>query len=396
MISFTRSQRKVHRSPLDGVHHALGATFAHHGDWKLPFVYTSKVAEHNAVRTAAGLFDMSHMTEFLILGPRAGEFLDSALAGHLSKLDVGKGHRSLVLSEFGGIIEDLVVYRIRQHTFLIIGTAGNRKTLARTLEERLAPFEASVQVADISDGYALLAVHGPQSATIVTSTEGVVASGIGKVGVYASVVGEFGDTPLLVMPSEQTGEVGFELLIPTDRAEPLWDALLTSGAPYGLQPAGLDAHDTLRLEAGTPRYGRELALDVAPTQVGLGEAVSIDGKDFAGTTALRALPSSHSPVLVGLVSSGRQPSRAGNRVFDTANPNGKAVGEVTSAALSPTLGHPVAMALVAPARSGVGTDLFIDIDGNRISARVAELPFYQRSSSDASSVALGKARAPRR
>jgi aminomethyltransferase len=377
-------------------HEALGASFTDFGGWSMPVRYTSDLAEHHAVRNAAGLFDISHMAEFLVSGPDAAAFLDYAVAGRISAMTVGKAKYSLVLAESGGIIDDIIVYRIAEDRFLVIANAGNRDAVAGAFSERARGFRAPAPgdpmpegsfafvagaprglVEDITDAASLIAVQGPVARTVLEETAGIegVRPALADLGYYAWAAGTFQDAPLFIARTGYTGEDGFELLVPNAVAPALWDAVLTAGAPQGLVPAGLAARDTLRLEAGMPLYGHELSLDVVPAQAGLGRVVAADKEDFVGKTGLAGQPSADAPVLVGLASEGRRAGRAGYAVMD----GDAAVGEVTSGALSPTLGHPIAMALVAPAHSEPGTQLFIDVRGTRIPATVTALPFYRRN-----------------
>ena len=367
-------------------HEALGASFTDFGGWLMPVRYSSDLAEHHAVRTAAGLFDISHMAEFLVEGPGAATFLDYALAGRLSTMRDGKAKYSLVLAESGGIIDDVIVYRLADERFLVIANAGNRDAVATALGHRSDAFadahpDAAATVGDVTDEYALIAVQGPAAQGIVTATRAIgdVTPSFDALGYYAWASATFDGEPVLIARTGYTGEDGFELLIPTRAAAALWDAVLAVGEPHGLVPAGLAARDTLRLEAGMPLYGHELSLDIVPAQAGLGRVVAADKDEFVGKAGLSAVVASDAPVLVGLTSEGRRAGRAGYAVFaetDAATP----VGEITSGALSPTLGHPIAMAFVSPAVSEPGTTLFIDVRGTRIPATVTALPFYRRNS----------------
>ncbi|WP_345543085.1 glycine cleavage system aminomethyltransferase GcvT [Microbacterium jejuense] len=357
-------------------HEALGASFTDFGGWLMPVRYTSDLAEHHAVRTAAGLFDISHMAEFEVTGPESGAFLDYALAGAISPMRSGKAKYSLVLAESGGIVDDVIAYRLADDRFLVIANAGNREAVAAAFTERVTGFDT--EVVDSTDAYSLIAVQGPIARAVVEATAGIadVQPALADLGYYAWAAGTFEAAPLFVARTGYTGEDGFELLVRNEAAPALWDALTAAGAPLGLVPAGLAARDTLRLEAGMPLYGHELSLDIVPAQAGLGRVVAADKPDFVGKTALAAVVAPDAPVLVGLVAEGRRAGRAGYAVLNEA---GDTVGEITSGALSPTLGHPIAMALVAPASSGLDTALFIDVRGTRIPATVAALPFYQRA-----------------
>lgn len=365
-------------TPLRERHEALGASFTDFGGWQMPVRYTSDLAEHHAVRQAAGIFDISHMAEFTVRGGDAGAFLDYALAGRLSALAVGKAKYSLLLTPEGGIVDDVIVYRLADDDYLIISNAGNRDAVRGALADRVAHSGVEqVEVADVSDDYALIAVQGPRAEEILAAT-----AGIGEVSVpwaeqryYAWASATFAGQPLLLARTGYTGEDGFELLVPAAHAAALWDAVLAAGTPLGLVPAGLAARDTLRLEAGMPLYGHELSLDTSPAQAGLGRVVVAAKERFVGKDA--PAPAADARVLVGLTAEGRRAGRAGYAVVDA---DGAPLGEITSGALSPTLGHPIAMAYVDPSSAEEGTAVFLDVRGTRIPATVTALPFYRRNS----------------
>ncbi len=358
-------------TPLADRHAALGASLTDFGGWSMPVRYTSDLAEHHAVRTAAGLFDISHMAEFTVIGAGAGAVLDGMLAGRISTMKVGKAKYSLLLDDEGGIVDDVIVYRRGEEDFLIISNAGNRTLVAAALGR----FVGDVTVADLTDEMSLIAVQGPLAQQIVAATADVDVDGIGDLGYYAWLGGSYAGEDLFVARTGYTGEDGFELMVPNALAPALWDALLVAGAPLGLVPAGLASRDTLRLEAGMPLHGHELSTATLPAQAGLGRVVAMDKDDFIGKDALVAAPDGL-PVLVGLGAEGRRAGRAGYAVVDAA---GTPVGEITSGALSPTLGYPIAMAYVAPEHAAVGTELFLDVRGTRIPATVTALPFYRRT-----------------
>lgn len=364
-----------HHTPLHDRHEALGASFTDFGGWLMPVRYTSDLAEHRAVREAAGLFDISHMAELVVEGPGAGAFLDYALAGRLSVLPVGKAKYSLLLESSGGIVDDLIVYRLDDERFFVVANAGNREPVAAALADRVAGFEATVE--DVTDDYALIAVQGPAALAILADVDGIAEFGrpLADLPYYAATDASFRGAPLLIARTGYTGEDGFELYVPVAEAGALWDAVLAAGASHALVPAGLAARDTLRLEAGMPLYGHELSLDIVPAQAGLGRVVVTDKDEFVGKAGLAGADLSAAPVLVGLVADGKRAGRAGYGVFE----GDVRVGEVTSGALSPTLGHPIAMAFVSPTVSTPGTELTIDVRGTRIPATVTALPFYRRT-----------------
>lgn len=360
-------------TPLHDRHSALGASFTDFGGWSMPVRYTSDLAEHHAVRQAAGLFDISHMAEFTLRGPGAAAVLDSALAGRISTMKVGKAKYSLLLSEAGGVVDDVIVYRRGDEDFLVISNAGNRAAVAAAWER----YVGDAVIDDISDDVALIAVQGPRAQEIVRAAAGLTVEGLAELGYYAWLGGSFAGEDVFVARTGYTGEDGFELMVPNAVAPALWDALLAAGAPLGLVPAGLASRDTLRLEAGMPLHGHELSDRILPAQAGLGRVVASEKDDFVGKEALAAAPADL-PVLVGLAAEGRRAGRAGYAVYAAAV-EGEPIGEITSGALSPTLGHPIAMAFVPPAFAEAGTELFIDVRGTRIPATVTALPFYRRT-----------------
>lgn len=367
-------------TPLRERHEALGASFTDFGGWQMPVRYTSDLAEHHAVRQSAGIFDISHMAEFTVRGHGAADFLDYAFAGRLSALAVGKAKYSLLLAESGGIIDDVIVYRLQDDDFLIISNAGNRDAVSTALAARTDGFDVTVH--DVSDDYALIAVQGPNAEAILAATAAITDVSVpwAEQKYYAWASANHDGKPVLLARTGYTGEDGFELLVAADSAASLWDALLAAGEPQGLVPAGLAARDTLRLEAGMPLYGHELSLDTRPSQAGLGRVVVTAKERFVGKDALSAATesseASDAPVLVGLVAEGKRAGRAGYAVVDH---DGSALGEITSGALSPTLGHPIAMAYVNPSSAEEGTAVFLDVRGTRIPATVTALPFYRRT-----------------
>ena len=360
-------------TPLRARHEALGASFTDFGGWQMPVRYTSDLAEHHAVREAAGIFDISHMAEFTVRGADAAAYLDYSLAGRLSAMTVGKAKYSLLLAEDGGIIDDVIVYRLGDDDFLIISNAGNRDAVREALLARTDGFD--VETVDVSDDYALIAVQGPAAEQILAEV-----AGIGDVSIpwaeqkyYAWADATWNGKPLLLARTGYTGEDGFELLVAASDAESLWDAVLAVGESKGLVPCGLASRDTLRLEAGMPLYGHELNREIKPAQAGLGRVVVTDKERFVGQGAVT--PAEGAPVLVGLQAEGRRAGRAGYAVVDA---EGATLGEITSGALSPTLGHPIAMAFVDPSSAEEGTAVFLDVRGTKIPATVTALPFYRR------------------
>ncbi len=364
-------------SPLHRLHVDAGASFTDFAGWQMPVSYGSDLAEHHAVRRAAGIFDISHMAEISVTGPDAAAFLDYALAGKMSTLALMQAKYSLLLDENAGIIDDLIVYHNAEGEYLVVANAGNHDVAVSELTARASGFDATVT--DVSDATALIAVQGPRALEILEATSGLAVmagqAAFADLKYYWSTGATFGGGTVFVARTGYTGEDGFELYVDIADAAPLWAALLAAGEGFGLVPAGLASRDTLRLEAGMPLYGHELGRDVRPAQAGLGRVVHLTKEgDFVGRAATEAGLPAGARMLVGLVSEGRRAGRAGYGVYA-----GEAtVGEITSGALSPTLEHPIAMAFVEPQYTEPGTVLDIDVRGTRIPATVTALPFYKR------------------
>jgi len=361
------------RTPLHDVHGALGASFTDFAGWQMPVRYGSETAEHRAVRTRVGLFDLTHMGEIELTGPGAAAALDHALVGRASAIGVGRARYSMICAEDGGIIDDLVVYRLAEEHFLVVANASNVAVVAPELAARAEGYDAAVR--DTSADWALLAVQGPASAAIVA---GLTDLDVVSLRYYAIDAGTLAGADVLLARTGYTGEDGFEVYCRPADAGAVWAALREAGEPHGLVPAGLACRDTLRLEAGMPLYGHELTRDVTPFEANLGRVVAFDKPaGFVGDAALaRRKEQGPQRVLVGLVASGRRSPRAGYRVVDPGT--GAEVGVVTSGAPSPTLERPIAMAFVPPALAAPGTRLAVSLRGALETADVVELPFYTR------------------
>jgi aminomethyltransferase len=387
------------RTPLHDPHVAAGATMVPFAGWSMPVKYTSDVAEHVAVRTTAGLFDISHMAQLAVVGPDAAAFLDHALAGRLSVLAPLQSKYTMILAPSGGIVDDLVV--TNTHTpdaapagsptdFLVVANAANRDAVLAALTARITTPERTFDVVVTDTGRALIAVQGPRAQAILADLEAAgrlaldASSGatLSDLRYYRTAPGTFDGGAVTLSRTGYTGEDGFEISIAPEAATTLWEALLAVGQPHGLVLAGLASRDTLRLEAGMPLYGHELTLDTLPAQAGLGRVVATAKDDFVGRDAILAGPPADAPVLVGIALTGRRAGRADYPVVlpgDGASGTGERVGTVTSGVLSPTLGHPIAMAYVAPHLAEIGTALAVDVRGTAVPGEVVALPFYKRA-----------------
>lgn len=373
--SFLMSTAAPRKTALDALHRSLGATMTDFAGWDMPLRYASERDEHNAVRTKAGLFDLSHMGEITVTGAQAVELLNFALVGNIGTVGPGRARYTMICQEDGGIIDDLIVYRLADAEYMVVANAGNAQIVLDALTARAEGFDAVVR--DDRDAYALLAVQGPESPGILKSVTDADLDGLKY---YAGLPGTVAGVPALIARTGYTGEDGFELFVEPQHAEKLWQALTEAGAGAGLIPCGLSCRDTLRLEAGMPLYGNELTTKLTPFDAGLGRVVKFekDG-DFVGRGALEAAAeraeSAPPRKLVGLIAEGRRVPRSGYQVVA----DGRVVGEVTSGAPSPTLGKPIAMAYVdaahaAPGTTGVG----VDIRGTHEPYEVVALPFYKR------------------
>ena len=362
----------VHRTPLTDAHEALGARLIEFGGWLMPVQYSSIIEEHRAVRERVGLFDLSHMGELYVEGPEAGAALAAALVSDPPSLPVGRAHYSMLCTPAGGIIDDLIVYRLADTRFLVVANAGNAAVVSDTLAERLVTFKAVLDDRALATG--LLAVQGPRAVDVLGALTDV---DLRALRYYAIAEGSVAGIPALVARTGYTGEDGFEIFVDSGLTAGLWEVLLEAVVGHGGLPVGLGARDTLRLEAGMPLYGNELDLDTNPFEAGLGRVVKLGKPDeFVGRAALERVARDGPPrTLVGLVVEGRGIARHGYPVFSGERRS----GIVTSGTQSPTLGLPIAMAYVAPGDAEPGTVVDVEIRGVRVPARVVALPFYRRN-----------------
>jgi aminomethyltransferase len=354
------------------VHELLGATMVDFAGWLMPLRYGSETAEHNAVRSGAGLFDLSHMGEIAVTGRGAGAALDYAVCGWPSALATGRARYTMLCAPDGGVLDDLVIYRQGADRFLVVANAANTAVVLRELRERCSG-TADAQVQDETAGTGLIAVQGPNGQHVLSR---VAELDLPAVRYYAGTYGKVADRRAWVARTGYTGEDGFEIFCSPQDCERIWTALIAAGqAAAGLLPAGLAARDTLRLEAGMPLYGNELGPDVTPYEAGLGRVVRLDKPvGFVGREALAARAAEGPQrVLTGLIARSRRVPRHGYAVLSGA---GKPVGAVTSGAHSPTLGTPIAMAYLETGATG---PFGIDVRGKTEPADVTELPFYDRS-----------------
>lgn len=360
-------------SPLNSEHEELGATFTAFGAWQMPLKYGSELAEHKAVRENVGLFDLSHMGEIRVSGAQSGAFLDYALISQLSTIAVGKAKYTMIVQPDGGIIDDLIVYRLADAEYLVVPNAGNADVVWDELSARAEGFDVSLE--NESRTTALVAVQGPRAEELLC---GIAAEpeAVKALKYYASIPATIAGFDVLLARTGYTGEDGFELFLPNEQASGLWAALVEAGKPFEMLPCGLAARDSLRLEAGMPLYGNELNRSLRPADAGLGVLAS--KKKDGDFVAKQALLEGEAPKckLVGLKGEGRRAARAHSLIV---SPDGAAIGEVTSGLLSPTLGYPIALAYLDIDFAEEGRVLDVDIRGKKQPYEIVKLPFYKRS-----------------
>lgn len=375
----------MRRTALFEEHLNLGARMVDFAGWEMPVQYAGVIEEHRAVRASAGVFDLGHMGEIWVRGPHAGAALDRALVSLPSALNPGRAQYSIAVNESGGMIDDLLVYRVADEEWLVVANASNAERVAALLAQRIG---TTANVSDESASTAMIAVQGPRSGDLVASLfDAEEVDAVRALRNYAcrsskALIGGV-QIPLLVARTGYTGEDGFEFYLASDHAVSLWRALLTpdtSGAPAP-QPIGLGARDTLRLEAGMPLFGNELREELTPFDVGLGRVVKFNkGEGVVGDAALTARAAAGARAgraLVGLKITGRGIARRG---YEVHQPDGGLIGHITSGTHSPTLGYPIALADLDASASPypVGEPLDVLIRGERVAAVVTGVPFVPK------------------
>lgn len=356
------------KTPLHAVHAKAGAKIIEFGGWAMPVQYSDILEEHRAVRERAGLFDVSHMGEIEVRGPDAGSFLQGLVTNDVSVMEDGRIIYGLFCNEGGGVVDDILVYRLSARHYMLVVNASNTK---KDLDWIMGRSPGNIDISDASGEKALLAIQGPKSKDILMDVCGFNPD---SVRYYRFVEGEVAGVPCIVSRTGYTGEDGFELCLGAGDAVRVWEALMESGDPHGIKPAGLGARDTLRFEASLPLYGHELDDSTTPLEAGLGRFVKLDKGDFTGREALlKQAREGLSRRLWGLYMEERGIPRAGYQVFIEGSP----AGRVTSGTYSPTLDANLAMAYL-PSAAKEGDRAGVLIRNRECRARVVPLPFYKR------------------
>ena len=370
-------QSTLKRTPLYNTHLALGGRMVEFGGWDMPVLYTSIVKEHQSVRNAAGLFDISHMGEFLFEGPEAKKFLNIILTNDLSKLDNGQGHYSLLCQDNGGVIDDLYAYRLSEDRYLLIVNASRIEVDWMWIRsQRNSKYKSlQLEMKDISKNYAAMALQGPNSAEIISKLFPQSAK-IQKNDISET---NFKDESIWISRTGYTGEDGFELITPNIQAVALWKEVFEAGQSLGLAPAGLGARDTLRTEAGYSLYGHELNSETTPIEAGLGWVVANHKINFIGKdTCVTQKRDGTSRKCISFKMIGKSaPPRENYIIFDSCEGK-REIGQVTSGTLSPSLSYGIGLGYVESNYAKSGTSIEIEIRNNRFPAEVVKRPIFRK------------------
>ena len=360
------------RTPLYECHVEAGGRIVPFAGWEMPVQYRGVLEEHRAVRTAAGLFDVSHMGEIDVTGRRALDFIQQVTCNDASKLTPGRAHYSGLMTPRGTFVDDLLVHKLADDRYLLVVNASNKDKDYAYLCAQAANL-TGVEVVDRSDATAQIAVQGPRALEIV---QPLTKAALAELKYYRFAEDRVDGIPALIARTGYTGEDGFEIYLAPEQAPALWRTLLAAGAAAGLVPCGLGARDTLRFEACMALYGNDIDDTTTPLEAGLDWIVKLDKGPFLGRDALtRQQADGVRRRLVGIEMVGRGIARHGYPVWV----GGAQVGVVTSGTQSPTLGKALAMGYVPTEHSAVGTNLEVEIRGQRVAARVAPMPFYKRA-----------------
>lgn len=359
------------RTPLHAWHVANKGRMVPFAGWEMPVQYAGIIPEHTAVRTRAGLFDVSHMGRLVFGNTESSDaplkLLEAVFTNSVAGMKEGQVRYGLVCREDGGMLDDVLVYRWRPDDFSMVVNASNREKIVTWLEQQKERLAIDTYIVDKTFDTSLIAIQGPKSVELV---KGMFADDVSGLKYYYARTTTYRGEGCMVSRTGYTGEDGFEVSVPNALAVPLWEELVGRGAVV----CGLGARDTLRLEAAMPLYGHELSEQIDPLNAGLSWAVKLDKGEFVGRQALKELPDTR-PVRVGLELDGKRAAREGAEVFV----DGKALGTVTSGSFVPHLQKSIAMAYLPPNYAAPGTPVLIDLRGTKVDAKVVPLPFYKRS-----------------
>jgi len=355
---------------LSATHKALGAKMVPFAGYNMPVSYEGVTVEHQTVREGVGVFDVSHMGEFLIEGPKALELIQKVTSNDASKLEVGRAQYSCLPNETGGVVDDLIVYRVKPETYLLVVNASNIEKDWAHISKYNEGIGADMR--NLSEAYSLLAIQGPKAAEAMQSLSSIDLAGI---PFYHFEVGDFAGIPhVIISATGYTGSGGFEIYCKNDEVQQVWDKVLEAGASYGIKPIGLAARDTLRLEMGYCLYGNDIDDTTSPLEAGLGWITKFT-KDFVNSEALKTQKETGvTRKLVGFELADRGIPRQGYTITDA---NGTPIGMVTSGTMSPSLGKGIGMGYVPVSHAKPGTIVGIQIRKKNLPATVVRPPFYK-------------------
>ncbi|WP_053977711.1 glycine cleavage system aminomethyltransferase GcvT [Mangrovimonas xylaniphaga] len=354
---------------LTATHEALGAKMVPFAGFNMPVQYEGVNIEHETVRKAVGVFDVSHMGEFLIEGPHALELIQKVSSNDASKLAIGKAQYSCMPNDDGGIVDDLIIYQLKEETYLLVVNASNIEKDWNWISSKN---DVGAEMRNLSDNYSLLAIQGPKA---VEAMQSLTSHDLSEIKFYNFVVGDFaGVENIIISATGYTGSGGFEIYCKNDEVQQVWDKVFEAGADYGIKPIGLAARDTLRLEMGYCLYGNDINDTTSPLEAGLGWITKFT-KDFTNSEALKQQKEEGvQRKLVAFELDERGIPRQGYDIVDT---EGNVIGQVTSGTMSPSLGKGIGLGYVPTALAGVDNKIHIQIRKNAIPATVVKLPFYK-------------------
>ena len=355
---------------LQSTHEALGAKMIPFAGYLMPVQYEGVNAEHETVRNGVGVFDVSHMGEFLIEGPNALDLIQSVSSNDASKLTVGKAQYSCLPNEQGGIVDDLIIYKIKEHTYLLVVNASNIEKDWKWISSKNT---MGAEMKNISEAYSLLAIQGPKAVEAMQSLSSVDLSSI---AFYNFVVADFADIAhVIISATGYTGSGGFEIYCKNTEVQQVWDKVLEAGAAFGIKPIGLAARDTLRLEMGYCLYGNDIDDHSSPIEAGLGWITKFN-KPFTNSVALEnEKENGPKKRLVGFELLERGIPRKDYKIED---PSGNQIGIVTSGTMAPSLGKGIGMGYILSDHTAIGSEIRIAIRKQKVRAKVVKLPFYKK------------------
>ncbi len=355
---------------LTKTHEALGAKMVPFAGYLMPVSYEGVNAEHETVRKAVGVFDVSHMGEFLVEGSNALTLIQKVTSNDASKLTVGKAQYSYFPNESGGIVDDLIVYRVKEEVFLLVVNASN----IQKDWDHISRYNESIGAVlrNISDNYSLLAIQGPKA---VESMQSLTSVDLSAIKFYNFVVGDFaGIEHVIISATGYTGSGGFEIYCKNEEVKQIWDSVLEAGSAYGIKPIGLAARDTLRLEMGYCLYGNDINDETSPIEAGLGWITKFS-KDFVNSEGLAK--EKEQPLKQKLIAFELQERGIPRQGYEIVDGEGNKIGNVTSGTMSPSLNKGIGLGYVKTLFSDPGSDIYIQIRKNKVMAKVVKLPFYK-------------------